>query len=76
MYDYDGESSQRPKKSQLFVCEMGCGRTFTLRKNMKRHIKNRSCRLNYGYGYSTKSNDVVLRNGKYVFTNMIKIRKD
>lgn len=52
---------------------MGCGRTFTLRKNMKRHIKNRSCRRNYAYGSTSKSNDVVLRGGKYVF---LKRKKD
>lgn len=40
---------QQAKGPVLFACEMGCGRTFTLRKNMKRHIKNFSCRRNYAY---------------------------
>lgn len=76
LFDYDYDDDQvfikQPKKCELFVCEMGCGRTFTLRKNMKRHIKNRSCRRNYAYG--SKSDEVVLRGGKYVFANR-KFRK-
>lgn len=59
----------RPRKSELFLCEMGCGRAFTLRKNMKRHIKNLSCRRNYGPAAKA---DAVLRGGKYVFLNNAK----